>query len=69
MSRFLCWLSAAAPKGGETEISVAVKLAGFRAATGMLKDLSFDSISAAGPHAAILIMGERSVTLRHTKSS
>ena len=53
MSRFLCWLDEAAPKGGETEVTVAKKLAAFRAAGGMLKDLSFDSISGAGPHAAI----------------
>jgi Xaa-Pro aminopeptidase len=53
MARFLCWLEGAAIKGGEDEISVAEKLAGFRNETGMLKDLSFDSISGAGPHAAI----------------
>ena len=53
MSRFLCWLDEAAPKGGETEVTVAKKLAEFRAEGGMLKDLSFDSISGAGPHAAI----------------
>jgi Xaa-Pro aminopeptidase len=53
MCRFLCWLSEAAPQGGQTEVSVAAKLQEFRDATGMLKDLSFDSISAAGPHAAI----------------
>ncbi len=53
MCRFLAWLSETAPKGAETEISVAIKLAEIRAATGMLKDLSFDTISAAGPHAAI----------------
>jgi Xaa-Pro aminopeptidase len=53
MCRFLCWLDDAAAKGGETEVTVAKKLAQFRAETGMLKDLSFDSISGAGPHAAI----------------
>ncbi|MFL5259086.1 MAG: aminopeptidase P family protein [Hyphomicrobiales bacterium] len=53
MSRFLCWLESAAERGSEDEVSVARKLADFRSATGMLKDLSFDSISAAGPHAAI----------------
>ncbi|MGE0007488.1 MAG: aminopeptidase P family protein [Parvibaculaceae bacterium] len=53
MARFLCWLDEAAPRGGETEVTVARKLAEFRAAGGLLKDLSFDSISGAGPHAAI----------------
>jgi len=53
MARFLCWLDGAAITGGEDEVSVAEKLAAFRVQTGMLKDLSFDSISAAGPHAAI----------------
>ncbi len=52
LSRFLHWLSIEAPKGSETELSAAAKLHEFRAATGKLKDLSFDTISAAGPHAA-----------------
>jgi Xaa-Pro aminopeptidase len=53
LSRFLHWLSIAAPKGGETELSAAAKLHSFREATGKLRDLSFDTISAAGPHAAL----------------
>ena len=53
MSRFLCWLEAAAPQGGLTEWSVAEKLQQFRRDTGMLLDLSFDSIAGAGPNAAI----------------
>jgi Xaa-Pro aminopeptidase len=53
MSRFLCWLDEAAPKGNHDEVTVAEKLAEFRAAGGMLKDLSFDSISGVGPNAAI----------------
>lgn len=36
MSRFLCWLEAAAPHGGLTEWSVAEKLQQFRKDTGML---------------------------------
>ena len=51
--RFLRWLERAAPKGGETELSAAAALQGSREQTGMLRDLSFDTISAAGPHAAI----------------
>ncbi len=53
MSRFLCWLEEAAPQGGLTEWSVAEKLQQFRKDTGMLLDLSFDSIAGAGPNAAI----------------
>jgi len=53
VTRFLCWLDAAAPKGGQDEVTVAQKLAEFRAEGGMLKDLSFDSISGVGPNAAI----------------
>lgn len=53
VARFLHWLSVAAPQGGETELSAAAKLQEFRQATGLLKDNSFDTISAAGPHAAI----------------
>ncbi len=53
MSRFLCWLESAAPQGGLTEVSVAGKLKTFRENTGELLDLSFSTISAAGPHAAI----------------
>jgi len=51
--RFLHWFADAAPKGGETEISVAEALEAFRVETGVLKDLSFPSISAAGPNGAI----------------
>jgi Xaa-Pro aminopeptidase len=51
--KFLRWLENEAPKGGETELSAAARLQAFREATGLLRDLSFDTISAAGPHAAI----------------
>lgn len=53
VSRFLHWLSVAAPKGGETELSAAARLLAEREKTGLLKDLSFDTISGAGPNAAI----------------
>ena len=52
VARFLRWLEGAAPGGGLTEASVADKLRGFREAGGDLKDLSFDTISAAGGNAA-----------------
>ncbi len=53
MARFLAWFDSEAPKGGLTEISAAMKLEDFRVATGKLKDLSFPTISAAGPNAAL----------------
>ena len=52
IARFLHWLSLEAHKGELDELSAAAKLRGFRDETGLLKDLSFDTISAAGPHAA-----------------
>ena len=52
IARFLHWLSVAAPKGGETELSAAAKLQALREESDLLRDLSFDTISAAGPHAA-----------------
>ena len=54
MARFLYWLSIEAPKGGLTEISAANKLEEFRRAGGDLRDLSFDTISGAGPNGAIV---------------
>jgi Xaa-Pro aminopeptidase len=53
LTRFLHWLSVEAPKGSVDELSAAAKLLGFRQATGKLRDLSFDTISGAGPNAAI----------------
>lgn len=53
IAKFLHWLSVEAPKGGQTELSAAARLHRFREDTGLLRDLSFDTISAAGPHAAI----------------
>jgi Xaa-Pro aminopeptidase len=54
LTRFLAWFAREAPKGELTEIDTVEKLESFRAATGLLKDVSFDSISGAGPHGAIV---------------
>jgi Xaa-Pro aminopeptidase len=54
MARFLAWLDGHADSGRVDEISAAMKLEEFRRETGELKDLSFDSISAAGPHGAVV---------------
>ena len=53
VSKFLHWLSETAPSGDVTELSAAAKLREFREQTGLLRELSFDTISAAGPHAAL----------------
>ena len=54
MTRFLHWLSIEAPKGGLDEIKAANKLEEFRRGGGDLRDLSFDTISGAGPNGAIV---------------
>ncbi|MEO0030705.1 MAG: hypothetical protein RIS94_463 [Pseudomonadota bacterium] len=54
IARFLHWLSQEAPKGTVTEIAAADRLQAFRAETGLLKDLSFDTISGAGPNGAVV---------------
>jgi Xaa-Pro aminopeptidase len=54
LTRFLHWLSVEAPKGGVDELGAAAKLQAFREKTGALKDLSFDTISGAGPNGAVV---------------
>ncbi len=53
MVRFLAWLDAQAP-GSFTEIDVATTLEGFRAQTNALRDISFETISGAGPNGAVV---------------
>lgn len=52
--RFLAWLDENAPSGKVTEIEAAKQLEAFRAESGLLKDISFDTISGAGPNGAIV---------------
>jgi Xaa-Pro aminopeptidase len=54
VSRFLHWLAVEAPKGEVTELSAADKLQACRQEAGDLRDLSFDTISGAGPNGAIV---------------
>jgi Xaa-Pro aminopeptidase len=51
--KFLRWIENEAPKGGLDEIKAAEKLQQLRQEASELRDLSFDTISAAGPNAAI----------------
>lgn len=54
IARFLRWIEVEAPKGTVTELSAAARLQAFRAEGGLLKDLSFDTISGAGPNGAVV---------------
>lgn len=54
MCRFLAWLDANAPSGEIDEITAAQQLEAFRADTGQLREISFDTISGAGPNGAIV---------------
>jgi len=53
VARFLKWMGETAPQGGLDELSAAAKLREFRDRSGALVDLSFDTISAAGPNGAL----------------
>jgi Xaa-Pro aminopeptidase len=52
LARFLRWVETECAKGGQTELSAAATLLEYREATGLLKDTSFDTISATGAHGA-----------------
>jgi Xaa-Pro aminopeptidase len=54
MTRFLAWFDREAPNGALTEIAAVEALESFRRDTGLLKDVSFPSISGAGPDGAIV---------------
>jgi Xaa-Pro aminopeptidase len=54
IAKFLHWLSVEGPEGQLTEITAAEKLHELRRETGKLRDLSFDTISGAGPNGAVV---------------
>jgi Xaa-Pro aminopeptidase len=54
VARFLAWLDREAPKGKLTEIDAVEALETFRRETGVLKDVSFPTISGSGPNGAIV---------------
>ncbi len=67
MCEFLCWLDAQNPDE-TTEIDVAIGLENIRRRDPMLMELSFDTISASGPHAALphyRVTTATNRTLRH----
>ena len=53
LSRFLHWVATEARTALPDEGAIAAKLEGLREETGALRDLSFDTIAAAGPNGAI----------------
>jgi Xaa-Pro aminopeptidase len=53
VTKFLRWLEIEGPKGGVDELSAAARLQVFREEDPGLRDLSFDTISAAAGHAAL----------------
>jgi Xaa-Pro aminopeptidase len=54
VTRFLAWLAREAAAGKLTEIDAVEQLEDFRRDTGLLKDISFPTISGAGPNGAIV---------------
>ena len=54
LARFLSWLDRAAESGGLDEITAARQLETLRSETQALKEISFDTISGAGPNGAIV---------------
>src|SRR5690606_2470345 len=54
LTRFLAWLAREAPRGELTELAAAEQLEQFRRESELLRDLSFDTISGAGPNGAIV---------------
>jgi Xaa-Pro aminopeptidase len=54
MARFLAWIDEVSESGRVDEVSAAMKLEDFRRQSGQLKDISFDTISASGPHGAVV---------------
>lgn len=54
LAKFLCWFESNAANGELSEIQVAQTLEQYRRATGVLSDVSFDTISGAGSNGAIV---------------
>lgn len=66
--KFLAWLDQASAQGDIDEITAAQKLEEFRAQTGKLKEISFDTIAGSGPNGAIVHYRVNTQTNRKLKS-
>src|SRR5215210_5358473 len=64
VANFLAWFDREAPRGHLTEIDAVAALETFRRATGELKELSFPTISGAGPNGATVHYRVRRATNR-----
>ena len=67
MARYLAWLDREAPAGRVDEIEAVKRLEALRAETQVLKEISFDTISGAGPNGAIVHYRVTSATNRKLK--
>ena len=54
LTRFLAWIAREAPKGGLDEITAAARLEAFRRENALFQQLSFPTISGAGPNGAVV---------------
>lgn len=68
LARFLAWLDREAPGGGVDEIAAVKRLEEERAQTQALREISFDTISGAGPNGAIVHYRVSEKTNRPLKS-
>ncbi len=64
MADFLAWLDREGPSGGQTELSAAARLRSYREALPLFRDLSFPTISGAGPNGAVVHYGVTEATDR-----
>jgi Xaa-Pro aminopeptidase len=67
MANFLHWLATEGQTSPPDEIETVTKLEGYRAATGALRDLSFDTIAGAGANGAIVHYRPTEKTNRRVK--
>jgi Xaa-Pro aminopeptidase len=68
LTRYLAWLAREAPGGNISEIDAVAALETFRRETGKLKEISFPTISGAGPNGAIVHYRVTEATNRRLKS-
>ena len=64
VTKYLHWLDTEAQSGNYDEIQAAQKLESFRHETGVLRDLSFETISGAGPNGAVVHYRVSKATVR-----
>jgi Xaa-Pro aminopeptidase len=67
MARFLAWLDREAVSDRVDEITAVKQLETFRHDTGMLKDISFDTVSGSGPHGTMVHYRVTKATNRHLR--